>query len=665
MIRTKSTTTETADRILQNRVDRLADLPVGDERRIPRASLEVEGVETGASVSHAPIRHEAGLALDAACRQRIDTPDGPVWLEGTLILCECPECHAPVSMRLSVSLANCWRCETCVELTAAQAQAVAQLQSEGLGRERSASAPHRPTTDPRRRGAGLVPLHPGNDPRERAVRTGGQPHLRRSMRDRFDAMPAWLVSLLLHLILLLLLALIFLPQDVIHEAITITTFLDRSDQPGGDEHVIHLEDTLQDDLLPEPLLEMGDRELREFKLRAEQDAAELLVDDSPVVPPPDLEAVKRSITTRAGPTRSLAVRDPRVRADIVRKEGGSMLTEAAVSRGLRWLASVQNRDGSWSLNDWENHDRRNNAGDAAATALALLPFLGAGQTHESGVYKETVAKGLNWLLEHQKTDGDLRAGLDNEAGMYAHGQATIDLIEAFALTGDAKLRDPAQRAIHFIERAQHRAGGWRYVPNQEGDTSVLGWQLMALQSARMSGPGLAVDPDTLQLADYYLDLASTSKGRGGGDVSERYRRDGVLYRYQANHEPTASMTAEGILCRMYLGWRKDDPRLMLAVDWLSQNHAPADGEFNLYYWYYATQVMHHFGGTAWKRWNDQIKDILILSQETKGTDAGSWDPDEDYWASRGGGRIFATAMAVCILEVYYRHLPLFKQLDLD
>jgi hypothetical protein len=486
------------------------------------------------------------------------------------------------------------------------------------------------------------------------------------MRDRFNAMPAWLVSMLLHLALLLILALILLPQEAWNEAITITTFLDTSDTTGGDVRPIRIDDMIQDDLLPEPLLDMGDRELREFKRQAEQDAQKLLVDDTPLAPLPDLESVKQSITTRTGPTRSLAARDPRVRADLVRNEGGSSLTEAAVSRGLRWLASVQNQDGSWSLDRFDRSERASNRGDTAATALALLPFLGAGQTHEFGVYKSTVAKGLNWLLEHQGEDGDLRNGLENEAGMYAQGQAAIDLIEAYAMTGDAKFRVPAQRAIDFIEAAQHRAGGWRYVPGQEGDTSVLGWQLMALQSARMSGSGLDVSDSTLKLADYYLDLVSRAPGRNDGRIDAKYRQDGVLYRYQANREPTASMTAEAILCRMYLGWQKDDPRLMLAVDWLNRYHSPEeDDEFNLYYWYYATQVMHNVGGSSWKKWNATLRDVLVLTQETKGRYAGSWDPEIDYWSSRGGGRIFSTAMAVCILEVYYRHLPLFKQLELE
>ena len=656
---------ESAERAFAARLEHLDVLLIERRRSIPVASI------AGVDRLPEPDRNslpQVELDIDVARRQKIETPDGPIWVEGHLILCECPDCRAPMSMRISLAMANCWRCESCIELTPAQLRAIQQYAERETGRPAErflpgtaalASPSTQSTRPPSQRR--LQPPR-GLDPHAWAI---GPRRPRRTIRDHFNALPAWLVSMLLHLALLLILALILLPQDSWNEAITITTFLDPSDTPGGDVRPIQIEDMVQDDLLPEPLLDMGERELRQFKVRAEQDAQKLLVDDTPLAPLPDLESVKQSITTHSGTTRLLAARDPRVRADIVRREGGSTLTEASVSRGLRWLASVQNEDGSWSLQRFDRSKRANNRGDAAATALALLPFLGAGQTHEFGVYKSTVAKGLNWLLEHQKSDGDMRAESEDESNMYAHGQATIDLIEAYAMTGDAKFRGPAQRAIDFIEKAQHRAGGWRYNPGQEGDTSVLGWQLMALQSARMSGSGLDVNESTLKLADYYLDLVSPAVDRDQTDVDAKYRRDGVLYRYQANREPTQSMTAEAILCRMYLGWQKDDPRLMLAVDWLNKYHAPdVDDDFNLYYWYYATQVMHNVGGAAWKEWNSKLRDLLVLTQETRGRYAGSWDPSQDEWSSRGGGRIFATAMAVCILEVYYRHLPLFKQLEL-
>jgi uncharacterized protein YfaS (alpha-2-macroglobulin family) len=114
--------------------------------------------------------------------------------------------------------------------------------------------------------------------------------------------------------------------------------------------------------------------------------------------------------------------------------------------------------------------------------------------------------------------------------MYAHGQATIVLCEAYAMEGDEALRDAAQKAVDFIVEAQHIEGGWRYSPGQPGDTSVLGWQLMALQSARAAG--LNVPPETLELADQYLDSVQ--------------HNGGARYSYIRGQNPTHVMTAEAI-----------------------------------------------------------------------------------------------------------------------
>src|SRR5205085_7821882 len=146
----------------------------------------------------------------------------------------------------------------------------------------------------------------------------------------------------------------------------------------------------------------------------------------------------------------------------------------------------------------------NHESDTGATALALLPFLGAGQTHLHGRYSDTVKGGLAYLLNQQQRDGSL-IGQGN-GQMYAHAISTIVLCEGYALTSDRDLYDPAERAVSFIVRAQHRRGGWRYGPNQPGDTSVIGWQLMALRSAKMAG--FAVPEETFESAGRYLDQAS-------------------------------------------------------------------------------------------------------------------------------------------------------------
>jgi hypothetical protein len=119
------------------------------------------------------------------------------------------------------------------------------------------------------------------------------------------------------------------------------------------------------------------------------------------------------------------------------------------------------------------------------------------------------------------------------------------------------------------------------------------------------------------------------------------------------------MTAEALLCRQYLGWPKDHPGLQAGVDFLLDHHPPNIRMPDIYYWYYATQVMHHMGGSTWERWNQRMRTVLVDMQETTGPHAGSWAPAGDF--SREGGRIYMTALAICTLEVYYRHLPLYRE----
>ena len=96
--------------------------------------------------------------------------------------------------------------------------------------------------------------------------------------------------------------------------------------------------------------------------------------------------------------------------------------------------------------------------------------------------------------------------------MYGHGLASIALCEAYGMTKDTGLAEPAQHAVNFIVYAQDPVGGgWRYTPHQPGDTSVLGWQLMALKSAHMAY--LNVPPKTIKGAVNFLNSVQGESGR--------------------------------------------------------------------------------------------------------------------------------------------------------
>ncbi len=343
--------------------------------------------------------------------------------------------------------------------------------------------------------------------------------------------------------------------------------------------------------------------------------------------------------------------DEATKAEVVKQYGGNDQTLVSIRDGLSWIQQHQETDGHWGLHDFnkqcKEHERcsghGNSKSDTAGTALALLPFLGDGNTHKDGPYKDVVARGITWLVKNQKPDGNLFTGGDGNAMMYSQGIAAIALCECYGMSGDESLRDPAQRAIDFIVAAQDpKSGGWRYQPRQAGDTSVVGWQVMALKSAQMAD--LNVPQKSLKESQRWLDSVAGKKNRVG------------QFAYQGGRFNPA-MTAEAILCLEYLGSERDSDSLVHGGDFLLKN-LPKKGRETSYYWYYGTQSMFHFQGEHWQRWNDAIHPLLVETQHKDGPLLGTWDPT-DQW-EKGGGRIYATSLRVLMLEVYYRHLPLYQ-----
>ena len=354
-------------------------------------------------------------------------------------------------------------------------------------------------------------------------------------------------------------------------------------------------------------------------------------------------------------------------------QGGTRQSDRCVAAALNWIARHQSRDGSWPLAEFPHQCKgavctgpgsyglNGRFSGAAGTSLALLPFLAYGQTHESkGPYRKTIYDGLAWLMKNQQPSGDLSgAARPEQAQMYTHGLATITLCEAYGLTRNKKMRVAAQQAVNFIQNAQNAStGGWRYTPGEAGDTSVLGWQVMALKSAQMAG--LQVNYHCLEGAQRFLKTCSRGNG---GQFSYTPNEDSPGPSMSSRGTP--SMTAVGMLCLQYMGMKRSDPQLAEGVGVLLKNMPDSEGKNpDIYYWYYATQVMHNASGPDWDNWNRRMRHVLINSQCKEGCAIGSWDPDKisTRLCAEAGGRLMATSLAALTLEVYYRYLPLY-QLD--
>jgi hypothetical protein len=282
--------------------------------------------------------------------------------------------------------------------------------------------------------------------------------------------------------------------------------------------------------------------------------------------------------------------------------------------------------------------------DSGVTALALLAFLASGHTHQEGIYRENVRRGLEYLLKVQARDGNLAGQAGTFARMYCHAMAAFALSEAYGMTNDQRLRQPVLRAIGYTLAAQNPStGGWRYQPGDAGDTSQLGWQLMALRSAELAG--IPIPEKTRQGVIKYL--RSVSSGRQGGVAS-----------YRPGEPPSRAMAAEAMVCWQFLGLSREHPACNEAGDYLlGELPGQQKGKPNFYYWYYATLAMYQLQGHYWQSWNDALQQALVGSQRKNGPLAGSWDTDT-VWGGYGG-RVYTTAIATLSLEVYYRYLPLY------
>ena len=350
--------------------------------------------------------------------------------------------------------------------------------------------------------------------------------------------------------------------------------------------------------------------------------------------------------------------------------GGSAISEKAVTDGLDWLVRHQAADGSWSnknlgpgaetlCNRAEPCFGTGEACEMAHSGLALLALQAGGHYYfNRQTHSDEVRKGLDWMVSHQRPDGGLVGSLSqgnnfHQTYMYEHGIAAFALADACAAA--AALGEPRheryynamEKAVEFIYRHQHNDGGWRYTPhpNAASDTSVTGWPVLALKSAKEAGVPLR-DDMVEKVRAYFRAREAGRDGRTGYDSPHSYH--------------THATTGVGMLARQFLLKEPDAPLIRDAADYLAKaaettwkDRSPAGQNRDYYMWYNCTLGMFQAGGENWKRWNSVVRDTIVNLQRHGGCPSGSWDPS-DRWGGRGG-RIYSTALAILTLEVYYRY----------
>jgi hypothetical protein len=464
----------------------------------------------------------------------------------------------------------------------------------------------------------------------------------------FNILPSWMVSFIAHVLIIILLAIYMLPRPVERtvalEAGEPSTALEESIDLNVDLNLDQV-DPLEMEEIVEPTAAISDA-FDEAVILENSDFGEIIGAEVAV------EAETAELTNKDA-SNEVSSRSEAARSDLLKKYGGTPASEEAVALALKWIIAHQLPDGGWSFDHQAgpgDHRTSPDPGDygearCGATAMALLPLLGAGHTHRVGEYKENVERGIAFLMKNADQKGRGTSYWDPQGTMYSHGMAAIVFNEAYAMTRDPLLAPYAQGTIYFIEDAQDPVGGgWRYRPREPGDTSVVGWQMMALKSGYATG--MKFSPKTIKLIEKFLDSVSSSGGAFYG------------YMDRPRGRPADGRTAIGLLCRMYLGWAKDSPGLVDGIQALADRGPRMRDELDMYYNYYATQVLKQYGGKSWTDWNNVMRDYLVKSQIKEGAAAGSWNPGRTFGDGKGG-RLYATALSCMTLEVYYRYLPIY------
>lgn len=367
-----------------------------------------------------------------------------------------------------------------------------------------------------------------------------------------------------------------------------------------------------------------------------------------------------------GPGLSGAYGDRFGRVGALAREGGGPETEEGVRGALIWLRDHQAPDGHWGCQSWPTGCGRKKGlaacqgpggpgvgapqHDVGVTSLALLAYLGRGNTHRFGPFKETVRRGLRFLRGAQREDGSV--GFQGRGPtIYDHALATMALCEAYAITKDLGLRGAAQRAVDFSVGAQNPGLGWRYgVRPGDNDTSVTGWFMLALKAARTGG--LEVPDTCFADARAWLDRATSSRGETGYMGPDGL--SAVLGENEGRFQAVPCMPAVGMVCRVFTGQRTTEAVIRQGAQLLDQSRPEWTAQrLNFYYWYYGSYAQFQVGGAVWTRWNEAMKAALLPHQRRGGCEDGSWDP-VDEWGGVGG-RVYSTAINTLTLEIYYRY----------
>jgi len=489
--------------------------------------------------------------------------------------------------------------------------------------------------------------------------------------------PWWMISIAIHVIVFVLATMLMQsgpPKAPDNQA---TISVNDDDNADEEEEIVEIEEIAEELIEPDLAVvkeEMSDQVETDNELPFEESLGEDGISDAPFTGPSNNGMIG------LGGGAGGAFRGRGGGRDTGRGRGKR--ARGAVEDALKWLAAHQSPDGGWEtagFNKWCHYKPAAQGPDGlgkalydpGVTGLALCAFLGAGYTNRGDhEFAKVVAKGLRYLKNVQDAEGCFGTRTSQHF-IYNHATAALAMVEAYGMTESPIFKASAQKALDFIALARNPYFAWRYgVKPGENDTSVTGWMMMALKSAKLINEDavhrghkapLIIDAEAFDGVRTWIDkMTDPDYGRTGyiQRGGQPARPQHLIDKFPG--DKSESMTGVGILARIFIG---EDPRKSEIIkkgaklcEKLPPKWDEEDGSIDMYYWYYATLGMYQVGGSSWKSWNEALKTAVVDTQRHD-TDfcmyKGSWDPKGPW--GEDGGRVYSTAILAMCLEVYYRY----------
>jgi hypothetical protein len=319
---------------------------------------------------------------------------------------------------------------------------------------------------------------------------------------------------------------------------------------------------------------------------------------------------------------SLLLLTPAIAQDLPRRQDDTVpaQVEQMYERGLRYLATKQNKEGSWDDSQGD---------EPGVVGLAVVAFLAHGEDPNHGPYAKNIERGINYILSQQNaTNGYIGSS------MYSHGFATLALAEAYGMTNHPKLAPALKKAVDLILSAQkrNRFKAWRYTPDaSDADSTVAGCQIVALLAARNAG--ISIPDESIKNALTYME---TCRGTDGG------------YGYTSAGGGKPTLTAIGVLCQA-LAKKTDGKGFAASTAYLKNHINYREAYYPFYFEYYMSQALFHADQKLWQEWN--AKNIKLMA--TLQSPDGSWPGRMGY--------AFNTSGALLSMALNYRFLPIYEK----